>query len=50
MLLIFNYFKDLVDFILNLNRLFYKKFLEMVFISNNCSNFHQINEFQAKVT
>ena len=49
-LLKFDYFKNLIDFILNLNRLFYKKFLEIVFICNDCSNLFQINELWAKVT
>ena len=49
-LLIFYYFENLVYFVLNLNRLFYQKFLEIVFICNDCSNLFQINEFWAKVT
>lgn len=46
----FYYLENLVDFVLNFNGLFYKKFLEIMFISNYCPNLFQVNEFRAKVT
>ena len=49
-LLIFYYFENLVYFVLNLNRLFYQKFLEIVLICNDFSNLFKINQFWAKVT
>jgi hypothetical protein len=49
-LLIFNNFKNFIDFILNLNWLRHKKFFEIVFIGNNDPYFFQIDELCAKVT
>ena len=49
-LLIFNNFENFVNLILNLIRLFNKKFFEIMFIGNNGSYLFQINELCAKVT